>query len=44
MEDPLHLSRSGLIEQLGGEPLEASGFEAEIPEPAFEIATQQDGD
>jgi hypothetical protein len=30
------LAKSVLLDQLGGEPLEGSGFETEIPEPNSE--------
>ena len=29
-------ANSDLLDQLGGEPLDESGFETEIPEPDFE--------
>lgn len=28
------------LDQIGGEPLEGSGFENEVPDPSFEMAEQ----
>ena len=33
-----------VLDQLGGEPLADSGFEAEIPEADFEESIQENGD
>jgi hypothetical protein len=33
-----------VLDQMGGEPLAGSGFEAEIPEADFEESIQENGD
>jgi hypothetical protein len=39
-QSPAMLGRAGLgqarLDAIGGEPLDGSGFEAEVPEPGFE--------
>jgi hypothetical protein len=33
-----HEISQSFLDEIGGEPLEGSGFESEIPDPSFEIA------
>ena len=46
MHDPNYLDTTAqsLLSNVGGEPLNGSGFENEIPEPGFENSNSIEGD
>ena len=37
IDSPLDAVNKAVVDLLGGEPLEGSGFEAEMPEPGFQF-------